>query len=152
MGTPLKADATPLFNLADTVVYGSSPTSPPARMLSTNESPASLPQRGVFCTRELDLRGIKGIGYDMDYTLIDYKMVLLEERVYHYSKEYLLSKGFPVSGLCFEPELVVRGLSHMWPGRCTNNFTHSTFFNSVGDGVTTGPGLGPGLGPGPSRG
>jgi len=51
------------------------------------------------------------IGYDMDYTLIDYKMVLMEERVYHYSKEFLRSKGFPVSGLQFAPDLVVRGLA-----------------------------------------
>ena len=28
--------------------------------------PTSLPQRGVFCTRELDLRNVKVIGYDMD--------------------------------------------------------------------------------------
>ena len=76
----------------------------------TAERPAVLPQRGVFCTRALDLREIKAIGYDMDYTLIDYKMVLLEERVYHYSKEFLRSKGFPVSGLRFNHELVVRGL------------------------------------------
>lgn len=73
--------------------------------------PEFLPQRGVFCTRELDMREIKVIGYDMDYTLIDYKMVLMEERVYHYSKEFLRSKGFPVSGLRFNPELVVRGLA-----------------------------------------
>ena len=70
----------------------------------------------------------------MDYTFIVYKMVLLEERVYHYSKEFLRSKvcdgthpcvlacaadwspfdawskGFPVSGLRFNHELVVRGL------------------------------------------
>ena len=59
---------------------------------------------------ELDLREIEAIGYDMDYTLIDYKMVLLEERVYHYSKEHLSAKGFPVSGLTFNHELVVRGL------------------------------------------
>lgn len=72
--------------------------------------PAMLPQRGVFCTRALDMREIDAIGYDMDYTLIDYKMVLLEERVYHYSKEHLRSKGFPVSGMQFDHELVVRGL------------------------------------------
>ena len=75
------------------------------------ERPTSLPQRGVFCTRTLDMRGIKGIGYDMDYTLIDYKMILLEERVYHYSKEFLRSKGFPVSGLTFDHDTVVRGLA-----------------------------------------
>ena len=74
------------------------------------ERPVTLPQQGVFCTRNIDLREIKAIGYDMDYTLIDYKMVLLEERVYHYSKEFLRSRGFPVSGLRFNHELVVRGL------------------------------------------
>ena len=45
-----------------------------------------------------------------DYTLIDYKMELWEERAYYYSKELLRSKGFPVSGLTFDPELVTRGL------------------------------------------
>ena len=35
---------------------------------------------------------------------------LFEERVYHYSKESLLKKGFPVEGLSFNHELVVRGL------------------------------------------
>ena len=30
----------------------------------------------------------KVIGYDMDYTLIDYNMIHIEERVYHYSKEF----------------------------------------------------------------
>ena len=60
--------------------------------------------------RATSTSAIKAIGYDMDYTLIDYKMVLLEERVYHYSKEFLRSRGFPVSGLRFNHELVVRGL------------------------------------------
>jgi HAD superfamily 5'-nucleotidase-like hydrolase len=72
--------------------------------------PDELPQRGVYCTRALDMRSIKAIGYDMDYTLIDYKMELFEERVYHYSKESLLKKGFPVEGLSFNHERVVRGL------------------------------------------
>ena len=75
-----------------------------------SRQPKTLPTRGVFATRALDLRQIKCIGYDMDYTLIDYKMVLWEERAYHYSKEHLRSKGFPVSGLRFDPELVCRGL------------------------------------------
>lgn len=68
------------------------------------------PVRGVFCTRSLDLNQIKVIGYDMDYTLVDYKMELWEERAYYYSKELLESKGFPVVGLTFNPELVTRGL------------------------------------------
>ena len=70
----------------------------------------SIPPRGVFCTRTLDMKKIKCIGYDMDYTLIDYKMEVWEERAYHYSKEELRAKGFPVSGLKFNPELACRGL------------------------------------------
>ena len=73
-------------------------------------TPLFTPPRGVFCTRSLDLKDIKCIGYDMDYTLIDYKMEVWEERAYHYSKEELRAKGFPVSGLRFNPELVCRGL------------------------------------------
>eukprot|EP00967_Tisochrysis_lutea_P065732 scaffold85535_cov37-Tisochrysis_lutea.AAC.2 len=33
-----------------------------------------------------------------------------EERAYHYCKEHLRSKGFPVSGLHLDPELVCRGI------------------------------------------
>ena len=73
-------------------------------------TPLDTPPRGVFCTRSLDLKDIKCIGYDMDYTLIDYKMEVWEERAYHYSKEELEAKGFPVRGLVFNPELVFRGL------------------------------------------
>lgn len=69
------------------------------------ERPARLPQTGVFCTRELDFNEIEVFGYDMDYTLIDYNMILLEERVYHYSKAYLQEKGFPVSDLQFNHDL-----------------------------------------------
>lgn len=46
----------------------------------------------------------------MDYTLIDYKMEVWEERAYHYSKEVLRGLGFPVSGLRFKSDLVCRGL------------------------------------------
>ena len=73
-------------------------------------TPLETPPRGVFCTRSLDLKDIKCIGYDMDYTLIDYKMEVWEERAYHYSLKELQRKGFPVRGLVFNPELVFRGL------------------------------------------
>ena len=74
------------------------------------DRPDALPERGVFCTRALDMRSIKAIGYDMDYTLIDYKMELFEERVFEYSKSTLLRKGFPVADLIFNHDLVTRGL------------------------------------------
>lgn len=68
------------------------------------------PQRAVFCSRTLNLRSIRVIGYDMDYTLIHYKVVAWEGRAYHYAKENLRQVGFPVDDLEFNPELVCRGL------------------------------------------
>ena len=33
--------------------------------------------RGIFCTRTLNLRSISVVGYDMDYTLIHYNVMVL---------------------------------------------------------------------------
>lgn len=68
------------------------------------------PARGLFCNRTLNLRGIKAIGYDMDYTLVHYHMREWEQRAYRFIKEGLLAKGWPVSDLSFDPDLVIRGL------------------------------------------
>ena len=38
--------------------------------------------RGVYCNRTLNLRSIKVIGYDMDYTLVDYHVEEWERCVY----------------------------------------------------------------------
>lgn len=32
--------------------------------------------RGIFCTRTLNLRSISAIGYDMDYTLMHYNVMV----------------------------------------------------------------------------
>ena len=66
--------------------------------------------RGLFCNRTLNLRGIKAIGYDMDYTLVHYHMREWEQRAYSFIKEGLLAKGWPVEDLTFDPDLVIRGL------------------------------------------
>ncbi|KAH9624264.1 hypothetical protein KSS87_022827 [Heliosperma pusillum] len=66
--------------------------------------------RGIFCTRTLNLRSISAIGYDMDYTLIHYNVMAWEGRAYDYCMENLRSVGFPVDGLSFDPNLVIRGL------------------------------------------
>ncbi|XP_009768833.1 uncharacterized protein LOC107808313 isoform X2 [Nicotiana tabacum] len=66
--------------------------------------------RGIFCTRTLNLRSISVIGYDMDYTLMHYNVMAWEGRAYDYCMENLRSVGFPVDGLAFDPELVIRGL------------------------------------------
>ncbi|KAL8161812.1 hypothetical protein V2J09_013301 [Rumex salicifolius] len=72
---------------------------------SSRQSP-----RGIFCSRTLNLRSISAIGYDMDYTLMHYNVTAWEGRAYDYCMENLRNMGFPVDGLAFDPDLVIRGL------------------------------------------
>ncbi|XP_019157538.1 PREDICTED: uncharacterized protein LOC109154129 [Ipomoea nil] len=46
----------------------------------------------------------------MDYTLIHYNVMAWEGRAYDYCMDNLKNMGFPVDGLAFDPELVIRGL------------------------------------------
>ncbi|MEX0821805.1 MAG: HAD-IG family 5'-nucleotidase [Rhodothermales bacterium] len=66
--------------------------------------------RGIYCNRTLNMRRIKAIGYDMDYTLIHYRMEAWEERAYVMLKRRLSEQGWPVGGLEFDAELSLRGL------------------------------------------
>lgn len=66
--------------------------------------------RGIFCSRTLNLRSISAIGYDMDYTLIHYNVKAWEGRAYDYCMDNLRNMGYPVDGLAFDPDLVIRGL------------------------------------------
>jgi len=76
--------------------------------------PALLPTpqttRRVYCNRTLNLRAIKAIGYDMDYTLVHYRVEAWEERAYEYLKTHLVDQGWPVARLAFDPALFIRGL------------------------------------------
>ncbi|MCO5553239.1 hypothetical protein L7F22_006760 [Adiantum nelumboides] len=67
-------------------------------------------ERGIFCSRTLNLRSITTIGYDMDYTLIHYNVNAWEGRAYEYGMENLGSMGYAVEGLSFDPDLIIRGL------------------------------------------
>ncbi len=67
-------------------------------------------ERGLFCNRTLNLRAIKAIGYDMDYTLIHYRMEAWERRAYEHLKQKLVGMGWPVEKFEFDPHLVIRGL------------------------------------------
>ncbi len=67
-------------------------------------------ERGIFCNRTLNMRSIRAIGYDMDYTLIHYHSAVWERTAYDHLKQHFLSLGWPLEGLSFEPEMVVRGL------------------------------------------
>ncbi|MCC6559467.1 MAG: HAD-IG family 5'-nucleotidase [Polyangiaceae bacterium] len=67
-------------------------------------------ERGIFCNRTLNLRSIKAIGYDMDYTLVHYRVEAWEQRAYEDIQRRFLADGWPVGELRFDPELVIRGL------------------------------------------
>ncbi len=67
-------------------------------------------ERGIFCNRTLNLRSIRAIGYDMDYTLIHYVTEAWERRAYEHLRGKLLAMGWPVEELAFDPGAVIRGL------------------------------------------
>lgn len=66
--------------------------------------------RQIFCNRTLNLRAIKAIGYDMDYTLIHYHVDVWEKRAYEHARSRLAQKGWPVEALVFDVSLVSRAL------------------------------------------
>ncbi len=68
------------------------------------------PHRDIFCNRTLNLRSIQAIGYDMDYTLIQYRQEAWELRSYEHLRQKLLAKKWPVEHLTFNPEIIERGL------------------------------------------
>ena len=73
--------------------------------------PKSVPAEcGVFCNRTLNLRSIKAIGYDMDYTLIHYNVEAWEGRAYSFIKQGLIKRGWPIEDLEFVEDIVTRGL------------------------------------------
>ena len=66
--------------------------------------------RGIFCNRTLNLRSIRAIGYDMDYTLIHYRVEEWERRAFEHLRRKLAERGWPVAELRFDPADVMRGL------------------------------------------
>ena len=63
-------------------------------------------ERGVFCNRTLNMRTIRAIGYDMDYTLIHYNVDEWEGRAYAYVREKLQTIGWPVEELEFDARVI----------------------------------------------
>jgi 5'-nucleotidase len=73
-------------------------------------SPVPPRGRGIFCNRTLNLRSLRAIGYDMDYTLVEYRVEAFERMVHAQARERLASEGWPVEGLDFDSQMVTRGL------------------------------------------
>eukprot|EP00959_Pyramimonas_sp_CCMP1952_P471110 9497870-Pyramimonas_sp.AAC.1 len=69
-------------------------------------TPSDCPERGVFCSRTVNLRSISTFAYDMDYTLVAYDVQAWEGRAYQYGIEKLREWRWPVEGLSFDPDLV----------------------------------------------
>jgi len=66
--------------------------------------------RRIFSNRTLNLRAIKAIGYDMDYTLIHYRTNDWEAHAYRHTVRLFQERGWPTKGLEFDPDLIIRGL------------------------------------------
>ncbi|MDJ0925102.1 MAG: HAD-IG family 5'-nucleotidase [Acidimicrobiia bacterium] len=72
----------------------------------------SIPaDRGIYVNRTINLRSIKAIGYDMDYTLVHYFVGEWETRAFAHAKARLLDMGYPVEDVAFDPSAVIRGLA-----------------------------------------
>jgi 5'-nucleotidase len=68
------------------------------------------PARQLYCNRTLNLRSIKAVGYDMDYTLVHYHHLEWEATAYQHLQQRLVAMHWPVADLQFDPNRVMRGL------------------------------------------
>ncbi len=69
------------------------------------------PEFGIFVNRTINLRSIKAIGYDMDYTLVHYNVDEWETTAFAHAKDKLIEMGYPVESIEFDPSAVIRGLA-----------------------------------------
>ena len=76
--------------------------------------PASVappaPERRIFCNRTLNLRAIRAVGFDMDYTLVHYRTEVWERRAWERARARLADRGWPVAELEFDASFVILGL------------------------------------------
>ena len=66
--------------------------------------------RGVFANRTLNLRSVQAIVYDMDYTLIHYRVEEWERAAFDHARRWLTEAGWPVEDLTFDPDAFTLGL------------------------------------------
>lgn len=81
---------------------------PPTSIPDSEDLPPS--PRRLFCNRTLNLRSIRAIGCDMDYTLIHYKVSEWERRAFEHSVERLVERGWKAEHFKYDPEFATRGL------------------------------------------
>ncbi|MCP3937603.1 MAG: HAD-IG family 5'-nucleotidase [Actinomycetia bacterium] len=67
--------------------------------------------RGIYANRTLNVRSLRAIGYDMDYTLIHYRVDEWERAAFAHARRWLAGHGWPVDELEFDPGLYTLGLT-----------------------------------------
>lgn len=67
-------------------------------------------KRRIFCNRTLNLRGIRAVGFDMDYTLIHYRTEDWERLAYDHARDRLVAEGWPLADLQFDARFATLGL------------------------------------------
>jgi 5'-nucleotidase len=72
--------------------------------------PPPRPAQRVFCNRTLNLRAIKAVGFDMDYTLVHYRVAEWERQAFDRARRALAARGWPADDLAFDPDFVTLGL------------------------------------------
>jgi HAD superfamily 5'-nucleotidase-like hydrolase len=77
---------------------------------SDRRFPEPAPERRVFANRTLKMRSIRAVGYDMDYTLTQYKAEAFEGFAFSGASRRLAELGWPVEALSFDPASTARGL------------------------------------------
>lgn len=66
--------------------------------------------RGVFANRTLNMRSVRAIGYDMDYTIVHYHVKRWEALAFHFLRQRLVELGWPVADAVFHEDFGMRGL------------------------------------------
>ena len=69
------------------------------------------PERGVFANRTLNMRAVQAVGYDMDYTLIHYRVDEWEGAAFRTARDLLAAQNWPVDDLKFDPDRFTLGLT-----------------------------------------
>jgi 5'-nucleotidase len=80
-------------------------------LIAMQEPSAVAPERRLWCNRTLNLRSIRAIGYDMDYTLVHYRTEEWERAAFQHALVPLAQRGWPVQDLTFDPASVIQGLA-----------------------------------------
>ncbi len=81
-------------------------------MSTLQSAPQAVPpERRVWCNRTLNLRAIRAVGYDMDYTLVHYRTEAWERAAFESALGPLAARNWPIEGLHFDPVSVIQGLA-----------------------------------------